>query len=78
MSNPDARPERIMVGSGQTVGPPRAIVKRSPPEEPGRWCVWRYREDGSMGMVTWHIFRRRADRAARIWEAEERQVGWEC
>ena len=78
MDEADRRPERIMVGHGQTVGPRTAFVKRSPPEEPGRWMVWRTREDGSMDFVTFHYFHFRALRAVRIYEETGKLVGWQA
>lgn len=64
----DKRPERIAVGAGEIVGPRAAQVKRSPRGESGRWCCWRTKEDGSFDWVTWHLSKRAARRAARLYE----------
>lgn len=46
----------------------RAWVKRSPPGERGRWQVWRERPDGTLDIVTWERWFKRAEQAAQRYE----------
>lgn len=59
-----------------TDGKRHAWVKRSPPGEPGRWLVWRKREDGSLALVTAFYRRRSAEKAAALYERDGTMKGW--
>jgi len=50
------------------VGERHAWVERTLSGEPGRWLVWRKREDGSTDFVTAFYIKCRAERAARLYE----------
>jgi hypothetical protein len=72
----DRAPRRINVGSSEPVGPRTAFLKRSPPGEWGRWCVWRQREDGSFDLTTCHVFRWHARLCARLYERRGKVRGY--
>lgn len=61
---------------GGTNGKRHAYVKPSPTGEPGRWLVWRKRENGSLDLVTAFYRRKSAEKAARLYRRTGRVKGF--
>lgn len=62
--------------SGDSDGKRHAWIKRSPAGEPGRWLVWRERENGSFDLVTAFYRRKSAEKACLLYEHDGTMKGF--
>lgn len=62
--------------SAHADGKRHAWIKRSPSGEPGRWLVWRKRENGSLDLVTAFYRRKSAEKACALYERDGTMKGF--